>query len=208
MHDVGVTYSNGLMDDDIARVLISHAQIERRVRELAEQIAADHRGVMADGEGITIIAVLTGAMIFCSDLMRQLPMRMKIGLLGVSSYPGASVRAQGASVLSKQTGDLRGRHVLVIDDILDSGNTIRLVKGMLMEHEPASVKGCVLLRKQTEGARRTAVEYVGFDIPDEFVVGYGLDYDDYYRNLRDIVTLKRHVIEGSGLGVQGSEHDE
>lgn len=191
-------HRTGQMDSDIARVVITRAQIESRVRELAEQIVADHERLPADGEGITIIAVLTGAMIFCSDLMRAMPMRMKIGLLGVSSYPGTSVRTQGARLLTERTGDLRGRHVLVVDDILDSGSTLHLVKGMLNEHSPASVKACVLLRKQTEQARRTAVEYVGFDIPDEFVVGYGLDYDDYYRNLRDVVTLRREVIAGLG----------
>ena len=186
------------MDGDVERVLIPHARIEQRVRELARQITADHRTVLLGGGGITIISVLTGSMIFCADLMRELPMRMKIGLLTCSSYPGASMRAQGVNVLAQQMGDLRGQHVLVIDDVLDSGNTIRLVKEMLMQHEPATVKACVLLRKPTDGARQTPVEYVGFDIPNEFVVGYGLDYDDYYRNLRDIVTLKQHVIEGPG----------
>jgi|ERR1051325_4215318 hypoxanthine phosphoribosyltransferase len=183
------------MQRDIERVLISHSQIAQRIRELAAQITADHTPpVMPDTE-ITIIPILTGAMIFAADLIRQLPMRMRIGLLAVSSYPGRSIRSQGPNLLSQQLGDLSGRHVLLIDDILDSGGTIRMVRQMMGDMKPSSLKTCVLLRKPTPGAKETAVDYVGFDIPDEFVVGYGLDYDDCYRNLPEIVTLKRHVLE-------------
>ena len=103
--------------------------------------------------------------------------------------------AQGAQVVAKQLGDVRGRHVLLVDDILDSGQTIRLVKGVLLEQGAISVRTCVLLRKDRPAARETEVDYVGFDIADVFVVGYGLDFDNYYRNLPDIVTLKTKVIE-------------
>jgi hypoxanthine phosphoribosyltransferase len=183
------------MNADIERVLISQAQIAQRVRELAEQITADHAASEdADSAEITIVPVLTGAIIFCGDLIRHIPIAMRIGLLTVSSYPGTSVRSQGASLLSQQLGELRGRHVLLIDDILDSGGTIQLIRPMLESLGPASVKTCVLLRKDRPTARQVHVDYVGFEIPDEFVVGYGLDYNDYYRNLPDIVTLKRSVI--------------
>ena len=181
------------MTADIDRVLISQTQIAQRVRELAAQITADHPAEKNGGE-ITIIPVLTGAIIFCGDLIRQIPIAMRIGLLAVSSYPGASIRSQGPSVISRQLGDLAGRHVLLIDDILDSGGTIRLIRPMLEEMGPAGVKTCVLLRKNRPSAREVPVDYVGFEIPDEFVVGYGLDYNDYYRNLPDIVTLRPHVI--------------
>lgn len=184
------------MRSDIERVLISHEQIARRVRELAQQITADHSPPAIDGDGqITILPVLTGAMIFAADLIRQLPMPMKIGLLAVSSYPRQSIRSQGATLLSQQIGEIRGRHVLLIDDILDSGGTITLVRELLEQRAPASVKTCVLLRKPTAGAAGVSVDYVGFDIPDDFVVGYGLDYNDYYRNLPEIVTLKRDIID-------------
>jgi hypoxanthine phosphoribosyltransferase len=184
----------------VEQVLITHASIAQRVRELAAEITADHAGTPDGARAeVTIVPVLTGAMIFCADLIRHLPMRMKIGLLAVSSYPGTSMRTKGSTVLSESgicegragVGHVKGRHVLLIDDVLDSGGTIRLVREMVQRQEPASVKTCVLLRKPTEGARRTPVDYVGFDIPDEFVVGYGLDYDDYYRNLPDIVTLSQ-----------------
>jgi hypoxanthine phosphoribosyltransferase len=184
------------MHEDIDRILISQAQIARRVRELAEQITADHTPPAIPGDGqVTIIPILTGAMIFCADLMRCLPMRMKIGILAVSSYPGRSIKSQGANVLARRIEEVRGRHVVLLDDIIDSGGTVRLVREMLLELQPASLKTCVLLRKATSNAEQTPADYVGFEIPDEFVVGYGLDYDDYYRNLPDIVTLKRHIID-------------
>jgi hypoxanthine phosphoribosyltransferase len=132
-------------------------------------------------------------MVFCADLMRQMPVRMNLGLMTVSSYPGQSLRTQGASLLGSQLGDIRDRHVLLMDDILDSGGTIRLVVPLLRQMGPASVRTAVLLRKDRPAARETPVDYVGFEIPDEFVVGYGLDYGNYYRNLPDIVTLKKAV---------------
>jgi len=184
------------MQSDIERILIPHLQIAKRVHELAKMITDDHGGVARNGAEVTIIPILTGAMIFCADLIRHLPMRMQIGLLAVSSYPGRSLQSQGSSILSDQVGDLRGKHVLLVDDIIDSGGTLRLVRDMLNEAGPASLKTCVLLRKPTDGAKQTPVDYLGFDIPDAFVVGYGLDYNDHYRNLRDIVTLKPHVLEG------------
>ena len=184
------------MHRDIDRVLLSHEQIAGRVAELARQITEDHTPPKLDGHaGVTIVPVLTGAMIFCGDLIRQIPIAMQIGLMTVSSYPGRSVAAQGAQVVAKQLGDVRGRHVLLLDDILDSGQTIRLVQAVLREQGAISVRTCVLLRKDRPAARDLAVDYVGFDIPDVFVVGYGLDFDNYYRNLPDIVTLKAQVIQ-------------
>jgi hypoxanthine phosphoribosyltransferase len=179
---------------DIDRVLISQYQIMARVKELADQITRDHLGPGSATAEITIVPILTGAMIFCGDLIRQLPMKMKIGLMTVSSYPGKSLRTQGSQLLGQQIGDIRGRHVLLVDDILDSGGTINLVMPMLRDLGAASVNACVLLRKDRPAAQATRVDYVGFEIPDEFVVGYGLDYNDYYRNLPDIVTLKKEVI--------------
>jgi hypoxanthine phosphoribosyltransferase len=180
------------MEDDIDRILVTRAQIAQRIEELARQITADH--TTAEGETeITLVPILTGAIVLAADLMRHMPVRMKIGLMTVSSYPGKSLRSQGSSVLGSQLGDIRGRHILLLDDILDSGGTLRMVVPMLQEMGPASVKVCVLLRKDRPIAMETPVDYVGFEIPDEFVVGYGLDFGDYYRNLPDIVTLKQSI---------------
>ncbi|MDB5321569.1 MAG: hypoxanthine phosphoribosyltransferase [Phycisphaerales bacterium] len=180
------------MEDDIDRILVTRAQIATRIEELARQITVDH--TTAEGETeITLVPILTGAIVLAADLMRHMPVRMKIGLMTVSSYPGKSLRTQGSSVLGSQLGDIHGRHILLLDDILDSGGTLRMVVPMLKEMGPASVKVCVLLRKDRPAAMETPVDYVGFEIPDEFVVGYGLDFGDYYRNLPDIVTLKKAI---------------
>ncbi len=181
------------MNADIENVLIRRDKIDARVRELAKQITIDHSPPVTENTRITIVPILTGAVIFCADLIRELPMKMRIGLLTVSSYPGTSVRSQGARILGEQLGDIQGHHVLVVDDILDSGGTLRRVVPTLLELGAATVKTCVLLRKDRPAARETPVDYVGFEIPDAFVAGYGLDYNDYYRNLPDIVTLKPDI---------------
>ena len=178
------------MNEDFDRVLISQEQIAHRVREMARQITADHSG---NGE-ITIVPILTGAMIFCADLMRNMPIAMKIGLMTVSSYPGKSVQSQGVKVFGQSVPHVAGRHVLLVDDILDSGQTLAAVTPMLRQLGAASVKTCVLLRKDRPTARQTPADYVGFDIPDEFVVGYGLDVAGRYRNLPFIGVVKNPEI--------------
>jgi hypoxanthine phosphoribosyltransferase len=182
------------MQTHIERVLISQQQIAERIKQMAAQITADHSPPnIKDGGEITIVPIMTGAMIFTSDLIRQIPIAMKIGLMMVSSYPGKSVETRGSQLLANQVGNIRDRHVLIVDDILDSGGTIQMVVPALREMGAASVKSCVLLKKDRPAARAVHVDYIGFEIPDKFVVGYGLDYNDYYRNLPDIVTLKEQV---------------
>lgn len=181
------------MQDDIDRILISQQDIARRVHEMAEQICHDLQKE-GDPSGLTLVPLLTGAMIFCADLMRQMPLAMRIGMMTVSSYPGKATQTQGAVVVNNRLGEVRGRDVLLIDDILDSGNTLKLIKPMIEKMQPASLRTCVLLRKDRPSAQLVEVDYVGFDIPDEFVVGYGLDYNDLYRNLPEIVVLKPSVI--------------
>jgi hypoxanthine phosphoribosyltransferase len=185
---------------DIDSVLIPADRIAQRVRELARQITKDHTEPDSPDESqLTIVPVLTGAMIFCADLIREMPVRMKIGLLSVSSYPGTSTTSRGPTLdgntPASTLAEIRGRHVLLVDDILDSGNTIKFILPMLRDGGAATIKTCVLLRKDRPSAREVQADYVGFDIPDEFVVGYGLDYDNYYRNLPEIVTLKREIID-------------
>ncbi len=184
------------MHPDIARVLIARERIAKRVAELASQITADHRNVdRPDLSEVTIVPILTGAMIFCGDLIRQIPIDMQIGLLTVSSYPGSALQTKGAQLLGQQLGNLAGRHVLLLDDILDSGGTLRLVVPILKQLGAASVKIAVLLHKRRQSSVAVVADYVGFEIPDEFVVGYGLDYNNLYRNLPDICVLKPKAIE-------------
>ena len=184
------------MNRDIARILIYKETIAARVAEMARQITSDHSMPdQPDLSEVTFVPILTGAMIFAADLIRHIPIEMKIGLLTVSSYPGSALRTQGSQVLGKQLGDIKGRHVMLLDDILDSGGTLKLVVPMLQELGAASVKTAVLLRKDREAAKEFHADYVGFEIPDEFVVGYGLDYNNYYRNLPDICVLTPEAIE-------------
>jgi hypoxanthine phosphoribosyltransferase len=175
----------------IDRILIHRDEIARRVTELAAQITADHIPPHVQNGAITIVPVMTGAMIFCADLIRRIPIPMKIGLAMVSSYPGKSMQSLGPQVVAQHIGDIRDRHVLVVDDVLDSGQTIGRVVPTLKEMGAIGVKTCVLLRKNRPSAHTVKADYLGFEIPDEFIVGYGLDYDDFYRNVPDIVTLKK-----------------
>ncbi len=186
------------MQADIDRVLIHRDAIAARIGELGQQIAAD---LARDNDAqLTLIPILTGSIIFVSDLIRQLPLKLQIRLISVTSYPGTATSSRGATIQQALTNvpqDLRGAHVLVIDDILDSGSTLRAVRDYLRQRGPAEVRTCVFLRKQRSEAMACPVDYVAFDIPDEFVVGYGLDFDDYYRNLPDVCTLKPSVIEAA-----------
>ena len=181
-------YTAGMIED-IREILIDRRAIQGRVKALAEQIGTDYAG-----REFLLMPLLTGSIIFVADLVRHLPVRMRIDVLAVSSYPGTATSTQGTKVLYPTTFDVKGKHVLVIDDILDSGTTLRTVCDLLHAQEAASVRSCVLLKKKLPQAAKAEVDYVGFEIPNEFVVGYGLDYNGYYRNLPDIATLHGHVI--------------
>ncbi|MFW6059750.1 MAG: hypoxanthine phosphoribosyltransferase [Phycisphaeraceae bacterium] len=198
------------MQADVERVLIDRDTIAARVAALAEQIAADLRAETHAEETveITLVPILTGSMIFVADLVRHLPLRMQIHIISVSSYPGTATESRGPSVeaaLTRIPETLTGQHVLVIDDILDSGRTLRTVTDILQQRSPASLRTCVLLRKQRDTAMHCPVDYIAFDIPDRFVVGYGLDYNDYYRNLPEICTLRPEIVSSSKFQVPSSK---
>lgn len=175
------------MLEDIRQILIPRQTIHERVKALAAQLSADYPGTE-----LVLMPLLTGSIIFLADLVRHLPIRMKIDVLAVSSYRGTA--HQGTRVLYPTSFDVAGKHILVIDDILDSGKTLKTVTELLREQSAASVKSCVLLKKKLPQAPATEADYVGFEIPNEFVVGYGLDYNGYYRNLPDIAVLHEHLI--------------
>jgi hypoxanthine phosphoribosyltransferase len=181
------------MEADIERILFSRRRIAERVHELGAEIARTYEG--DEEAGLTLVTVLSGAMIFLADLMRQLPLRMKIGLITVSSYPGQTTESRGARILSELNVDIRGRHVLIVDDILDTGGTLRIVRQRLAELGPKSIRTCVLLRKPSKAPPDVPADFVGFDVEDVFVVGYGLDYNDHYRNLPDIGILHEKLYE-------------
>lgn len=182
---------------EIDQVLISRERIAARVREMAGQLAADlakqlrqeQSGPGVEGR-VVLVPIMTGAMIFTADLIREMPIKLSLGLVAVSSYPGESITSKGAHLSSELPRDLAGKHVVIIDDILDSGQTLHLIRKAIIEQQAASVRICVLLSKQVERVAEVTPDYVGFEIPDAFVVGYGLDYDGYYRNYPEIATLK------------------
>lgn len=176
----------------ISHILLSRDQISARVHAMGAALAGDlQRESAARDAEIVIIPILTGALVFTADLIRQMPLKLRLRVVAVSSYPGTSIQSKGAILASEIPTDLAGKHVVLIDDILDSGQTLGLVREMIERQHPASTRVCVLLRKPDSVRKRpVTAEYVGFDIPDEFVIGYGLDYDGYYRNLPEVAVLR------------------
>jgi len=169
----------------IGRVVVPRERIAERVRTLAGEIAREY----ADKE-LTILAVLTGSLIFLADLIRELPLMMRLNVISVSSYPDDATTSRGPKLAAEVSRGLAGKHVLIVDDILDSGKTMRFLLDRVAAVGPASVKSCVLLRKRPPGAAdRPRPDFVGLELGPEFVVGYGLDYDNLYRNLPDLCAL-------------------
>jgi hypoxanthine phosphoribosyltransferase len=166
------------------KMLISAEQIRTRVVELARQIEADYRD-----QPVTIVGVLTGSLMFLADLVRHMDLTLRIGFIQASSYRGETTRPGDLTVNPELLPDLRGRHVLLLDDILDTGHTL----GHLVRHIQglgvASLRTGVLLRKQGRQEIPLDPDYVGFEIPDRFVVGYGLDYNDEFRHLPYLAAL-------------------
>lgn len=193
------------MFPEIERVLVDRESIRRRVGELAREIVRDLEAAVADDgasiqdEGrIVLVPIMTGAMIFVADLIREMPIKLSLGLIAVSSYPGESVKSKGAHLASELPDDLAGKHVVLIDDILDSGRTVELVKRLVSERHPASVRVAVMLDKRARRTVDVEADYVGFEIPDEFVVGYGLDFNGYYRNHPEIAVLRSEMLPEGG----------
>ena len=139
---------------------------------------------------MTVVGVLSGAVVFLADLVRHMTVPVRLGFVGVSSYPGASTEPQTPRLTSDLSEDLAGRDVLLVDDILDTGRTLAALLERIRACRPASLRTCVLLRKRRPDCPgRPEVDFCGFDVPNEFVLGYGLDYDNRYRNLPDICAL-------------------
>ena len=170
---------------DLAEVLLTEAQIKRRVKTLAREI----KGVYGDAE-FTIISLINGAVMFTSDLMREIDNPVRLDCIRVSSY-GTKTKSIGTpQVIHSLTLDIARRDVLLIDDILDTGKTLKLVRDLVRDLKPASVRTCVLLDKKARREVPIEADFVGFEIPDKFVVGYGLDFAERYRNLPCIGVLR------------------
>jgi hypoxanthine phosphoribosyltransferase len=166
-------------------ILVSETAIRRRIAELGEEINDAYRG----GD-LTVIAIVNGAIIFTADLLRQLRAPLRLDCLRASSYHRGTEAAGKPVIIDSLKLDIAGHQVLLVDDILDTGNTISAVKELLLAKGAASVRSCVLLDKKARRLVPFTAEYVGFEIPNEFVVGYGLDFNERYRNLPCIGVLK------------------
>lgn len=178
-------------DKDIERVLFSEEELKQRVRELGAQITADYAG-----KAPALISVLRGSYIFMADLTRCIDLPCTVDFMSVSSY-GKGTKSSGQVQITKDlSDDIEGRDVIVVEDILDSGNTLFYLLQLLQARKPASVRLCTLLDKPDRRVKDVAANYSGFIIPDAFVVGYGLDYAEKYRNLPYIGILKPEVYGG------------
>jgi hypoxanthine phosphoribosyltransferase len=188
---------------DLKEVLIPAGRVQARVAELAAQIDADYAG-----RELLLVGVLKGAVMVMADLARAMRLPVEMDWMAISSY-GSGTKSSGVvRILKDLDTDICGRHVLVVEDIIDSGLTLSWLMGNLRSREPASLAVCVLLRKPGAARMDVDVAYTGFDIANEFVIGYGLDYDERYRNLPFVGTLAPHVYGGAPAGDSGGEHDE
>ncbi len=174
-------------NQSLARVLLSKEQIHQRVKELAQQISQDYAGV----DRLYMIGILKGAFIFLADLTRELSLPHVVDFMALSSY-GKSTESGAVRILMDLREPIEGQHVLIVEDIIDSGQTLFYLHRILQGRNPASLRTCALVRKQ-RNQRDFPVDYLGFDIPDVWVVGYGLDYADRFRTLPFVAELKKEV---------------
>ena len=174
---------------DIAEILLTEEQISTRVAELGSRISADYQG-----RTLTLVSVLKGSLPFMADLMRAIDLPLRIDLMEVSSYGGATTESSGlVRILKDLSASIAGEDVLIVEDIIDTGLTLNYLIRYLRGKNPATLRICTLLDKPARRLVEIPVDYIGFQIPDQFVIGYGLDYGEVYRNLRYVGVLKPEV---------------
>lgn len=179
------------MHQDIEKILFSEEQLRERVRQLGAQITEDYAG-----EELVLVCILRGSYIFMADLSRAIDLPLSADFIALSSY-GGGTSSSGQVELRKDLSDpVEGKHLLIVEDILDSGNTLYYLTNLLRTRHPASVRICTLLNKPERREKNIHPDYVGFTIPDAFVVGYGLDYAEKYRNLPYVGVLSPRVYGG------------
>lgn len=180
------------MRDDIQTVLVTEEQLKAKVAELGAQISRDYAG-----KDLLLVSILKGAVVFMADLMRAVTIHCSIDFMVVSSYGGTNTQTTGlVKIVKDLDADLTGRDVLIVEDVLDTGVTLSHLVPMLKMRNPNSVRICAILDKPARRKTDIAADYRGFEVPDAFVVGYGLDYDEKYRNLPYVGVLKPEIYEG------------
>lgn len=178
------------MHKDVQEILLAEEQIAERISEMGKQITEDYKG-----ETLLIVGILKGAIVFFSDLARKLDLDVEMDFMSVSSY-GSSAQSSGAAKLLKDLDyDIKGKNVLIVEDIIDTGLTLNYLVNSLEARHPKSLKTCCLLDKPSRRKIDFKPDYKGFEMPDEFLVGYGLDYASKYRNLPYIGVLKKNIYE-------------
>lgn len=177
------------MDQDIDHILVSEEQLQNKVAELGTQISRDY-----EGRDLLMVSILKGSVVFMADLMRAVKIPCGIDFMVVSSYGGANTMSTGlVKIVKDLDADLTGKDVLIVEDILDTGITLSHLLPVLRMRNPRSVRLCTILSKPSRRKAEIEPDYLGFEVPDEFVVGYGLDYDEKYRNLPYVGVLKPEV---------------
>jgi hypoxanthine phosphoribosyltransferase len=177
------------LENDLAKILITREQLEQRVAELGEAISRDYAGT-----DLLLVCVLKGGILFLSDLMRAIRIPHAVDFMAISSYGGTRTESSGVvRILMDLNTNITNRNVLIVEDIIDTGHTLTYITEMLRTRNPASIKICTLLNKPSRRQVDVPLDYIGFDIPNEFVVGYGLDYNEIYRNLPFIGVLKTEL---------------
>ena len=184
----GGSVRKAFVHNDIQEVLFTQEDLARRVGEIGAAITRDYAS--AAGDGIVLVSVLRGAAIFMADLARAIELPIEMDYMAISSYGNGAKSSGVVRILKDLTSEIEGRHVIVAEDILDSGLTLKYLLKTLSSRNPASIAVATLLRKKTEAQADIDCRYVGFECPDEFIVGYGLDYAERYRNLPYIGILK------------------
>lgn len=178
------------MHHDIEHILYTEEQIKQRVRELAAQIRQD-----LEGEDVLTVGVLRGAVMFYADLVREMDIPLNMNFMAVSSYGASSISSGAVRIQYDLEEDIAGRHVLVVEDIVDTGLTLQYLTKTLRSRNPKSLRTCCLFDKPSRRIVDFQADYVGFEVPDVFIVGYGLDYAEKYRNLKYIGVLKPSVYQ-------------
>ena len=184
-----------MMKDDIRQVLFTHEEIQRRVSELAKEIEEDYKNLEGD---IYCVGILKGAVVFYTDLVCRIGLPVRFDFMIASSYGNATKSSGTVRILKDLDFDITGCHVIVVEDIIDSGTTMEYLKKYLQNRKAASVRLCSFLSKPSRRTVDVDIDYCGFEVPDEFLVGYGLDYAGLYRNLPYIGVLKREIYEKQG----------
>ena len=178
------------IEDDVEQILIGEGELAERIRQLGQQITEDY-----EDKDLIVVGILKGASLFMSDLIRKIEGKISIDFMVVSSYGNASETSGVVRIIKDLDMDITDKHILLVEDIIDTGLTLAYLKEYLCNRKAASVRICTLLDKPCRRSKPVDVEYIGFEVPDEFIIGYGIDYAEKYRNLPYIASLKRSVYE-------------